>query len=343
MLRCCFVAASLLLLPLLLLLLHSAYYRQSASEKQIACELMNAVQHQLAIIAIYRNECKIMREWLTHHIAQGFDHFFLISNDRHPNERCNDVLEQFHPFVTRFVWPHTPISSINANSSNQLNAYAHTLPSVAARWVLISDLDEFVFAPRGTTAAETVANVAANVSQICMAWVRFGSSNLTSTPSCVTESNVWREPMVTPARLFGKCMTRRSALTVRGLHVHRAIVNQTVHGSRNCMCADLATPCSHVFPSSLACRLVADKFVSQRLFMFHYQVQSQEHIRDVSMRGDVNIKDMSNTRRDERYWHEKESRFNRVEDRTLARMSICRRWVSRPGANATFARNTAVL
>ena len=279
-----------------------------------------AQHHHLVILAILRNECKIMLEWLMHHIWQGVDHFFLIDNASTDKACIPDIKRTFDQYVTFFHWQHTPRTF--QNGSNQLAAYEHAYPAISADWVLISDLDEFAFGVN-TTVDEVLATAPPNTSQICMPWVRFGSSNLTHTPRCVTKSNLWREPLWQKEPLVGKCFTRGDKLLSSGLQVHRAVVTGDVyrHRGANCVCGDMKTPCRRGFPTSQACKISQEtQRLQQHLLLYHYQVQSQQHMRESSGRGDVNIKGMMRTGQ---YWFLKERQFNQVYDDTLAQKSIC--------------------
>ena len=57
------------------------------------------------------------------------------------------------------------------------------------------------------------------------------------------------------------------------------------------------------------------------LRLYHYQVQSRQHMQDSSMRGDVNLPLLV---RNDQFWREKEKRFNVVEDRSLADVTRCK-------------------
>ena len=101
----------------------------------------------LAILAIYRNECAILGEWLSHHLWQGFEAFYLIDNGSSPLQRCDHILNAYHPHVQRFFWPHTPHSlpagrAVSSPNSSQVLAYMHAFPSIQCEWLLIADLDE---------------------------------------------------------------------------------------------------------------------------------------------------------------------------------------------------------
>lgn len=287
----------------------------------------------LAVLAIFKDECHTMDEWLRHHRAQGVELFVLIDNDS--IERCDHIFARHQPAVRLLRWPWRPTAQ--TSGQNQMRAYRHALeavPELARGWVLISDLDEFAFARTGTLRDELAA-VPRSISQICMPTLRFGSSNLTRQPACITRSNVKREwhSNRSPHPILGKCVTRGDAFNASGAEVHRTIVHGDSHHNRsdNCLCADLRTNCRRGPHAAAPCYLNEHSMVNQRLLLFHYQVQSLEHISVVVRRGDA---DLVNARRN---WQRREQTLNVIHDETLAARSVCEPAIASADADALDA------
>lgn len=288
-------------------------------------------KHFLAILAIYRDECSILKEWLEHHVWQGVDFFYLIDNLSKPSQRCSGTIRAFQSRIWRFSWTDTP-QSVSNKSSNQLMAYAMAFPYIETEWLLVSDLDEFLLGVNDT-AAEVLRMSTSDeqIAQVCLPWVRFGSSNLTRTPPCVTRSNIVREPLRAVKPRLGKCLTRGRALSASGLQIHRSKVDsyEPYVNKTKCVCGDLKVRCRNQHPKSTACSIIdgghanLDPGVAlskQRLLLHHYQVQSKQHMKERSAFGDVNV---ATWQKPEWWWALTDQQFSVTIDRTLADRTVC--------------------
>lgn len=129
---------------------------------------------QACILATMRNEGIYLLEWIAHHQAIGFEHFFLYSNDNtDESDALLKVLAE-HGIIT---WTK---SFVRPSRSPQLKAYSHALscaPSILEyRWTAIIDLDEFIFLD--TTRFVSIKdflmlNDARQADAIAMSWLVF--------------------------------------------------------------------------------------------------------------------------------------------------------------------------
>ena len=141
-------------------------------------------RRQACILATMKNEGIYLLEWIAHHQALGFQHFFLYSND---NTDQSDALLQAlarHGIIT---WTK---SLVGPSHSPQLKAYSHALSCAASildyRWTAIIDLDEFICldTSRFVSIEDFLAlNEARQADAIAMSWLVF-------TPS---GQNIWNE------------------------------------------------------------------------------------------------------------------------------------------------------
>jgi hypothetical protein len=121
-------------------------------------------------VAIFKNEAHILKEWLQHYRRQGVDHFFLIDNG------STDV---YLPILSPYIYQKTLTLSIDPTRNEQTALYNRYCLSTVKTfdWVLVCDLDEFVYARRGySTITEYLTSLAASVSQVIIPWKLFGSN-----------------------------------------------------------------------------------------------------------------------------------------------------------------------
>jgi len=93
--------------------------------------------YRLVVAAMFKNEADILSEWMEHHMWQGVEHFYLITNNS--TDRWAEALLPFAAYVTLFS---APKSHRKVQLLDQL-----ILPLVRqqSRWVLHIDIDEFVY------------------------------------------------------------------------------------------------------------------------------------------------------------------------------------------------------
>ena len=58
----------------------------------------NLFLYDLAIVAIFKDEGKYLKEWLDYHLLAGVDHFYLYNNDS-----SDDYAEVLAPYVEK-IW-----------------------------------------------------------------------------------------------------------------------------------------------------------------------------------------------------------------------------------------------
>ena len=256
-----------------------------------------------------RHECNLWREWLAHYREQGVTNFYVIDNNStawsHPSlgkMQCGYTGNN----VTKFPWSRHS----QTNVSNQVMAYNSVLSHISTDWLLVVDMDDFVF---GTQ--ETIAHQLRHTSSdiVCVPWLKYSSGGRLSHSSCTVRKNVLRS-LRTEA--IGKCAVRTSQVVQ--LHVHRHILKGEQYHARlndRCTCADGSHCRSKPYPSH-AC--AHSRLNSSRLRLHHYMFQSQE---DMIRKGRDTEADLTRSRTSQ-YWKQME-KFAGIKDLTLARKSSC--------------------
>lgn len=130
----------------------------------------NLFAHDLAVVAILKNEANYIKEWLDYHLLAGVGHFYLYDND------STDAYEKI---VAPYVEAGLVTSKKISGKSAQFAAYDDAVRShrFDCRFMAFIDLDEFIFPKTCATIAETLdeiltANPAAGVA---INWQLFGS------------------------------------------------------------------------------------------------------------------------------------------------------------------------
>lgn len=137
--------------------------------------------------AIFRNESHGIVEWIEHYLKQGADHFYLINDSSTDNS-----VELLAPYITqnKITLYHT-----SENPPHQLgfqrNMYnKFILPNLkakATKWLLICDLDEYVYSPLVSTIPEFLNTYVHHLAQIQVTPTIFGSNGLEKQPKSIVQ------------------------------------------------------------------------------------------------------------------------------------------------------------
>ena len=134
----------------------------------------NLFLYDLAVVAIFKNEARYLKEWLDYHLLAGVDHFFLYNNDS-----SDDFREVLAPYVKKNLvtltdWP---------GKLMMYPAYYDAIEKFrfTCRFMAFIDLDEFIFPKNkpGGGISEVVDKILSrysNAAGLGINWQCFGSN-----------------------------------------------------------------------------------------------------------------------------------------------------------------------
>jgi len=252
----------------------------------------------VCLLAIFKNEAHILKEWVEHYIKEGVDKFFLVNNNSNDN-----FYEVLLPYINNSV--------VTLNNDERyysqtiiLNDYVYVCKQYT--WVIVCDLDEFIYARRGFNRIKDYLNSLPNdVSQICIPWKMFGSNGYDSydkpQPSSVIQSFTKR--LNCNGLVNNKSIVRTQYLS--SFHNHEHNVDGGVEYNEP----------EHRFFMTINEEILQNSC----LHLNHYAIQSFEwFMRIKATRGDV-LNPAVNNLRDEKYFREYD--HNNIEDWELANKS----------------------
>lgn len=133
----------------------------------------NLFLHDLAIVAILKNEAPYLREWLDYHLLAGVDHFYLYDNDS---------TDDYDGIIAPYVAAGLVTSKKFSGGSAQFAAYADAVLNYRfqSRRMAFIDLDEFIFPKSNRSVVEVVDEILLRTSAAGLAvnWQIFGSNGL---------------------------------------------------------------------------------------------------------------------------------------------------------------------
>ena len=132
----------------------------------------NLFLHDLAVVAILKNEGAYLKEWLDYHLLAGVDHFYLYDNDSTDNQR-----EVAAPYVKAGLvdYIHAP------GKFMQYAVYNDAIKRFKffGRHMAFIDADEFIFPKTSQSIAETldeILSLAPEAAGVMINWQSFGSN-----------------------------------------------------------------------------------------------------------------------------------------------------------------------
>lgn len=218
--------------------------------------------YNLVIGAIFKNEAGILKEWLDHYFSHGVEHAYLIND-----ESTDDFESVLKPYREKGL-----ITLFNARWKN----YAGRQPDMYTtffmphfsqfRWLIIADLDEFLWSPRNKDLRE-VLKECSHLTQIQFVQTQFGSAGHVTQPASVVQ---------------GFTKKRRSQFGSGDSYGYKYIVN-TAHSWKH-LTVHYAMPTEET--KALECWLILGPEWFQ---LNHYACQSREYWNNIKCkRGDVN-------------------------------------------------------
>jgi hypothetical protein len=179
------------------------------------------MKYFLSVIAIFKNESLIIKEWIEHYLCEGVNHFYLIDNDSTDN-----YSEILRPYISEGLID----LQIDKRSHMQTEHYnSHYLKKIKeqSEWIIIVDLDEFIYS-RGKfrTIVEYLKTQPDTTSQIYVPWKMFGSNGHIEQPSECARNFTMRNrynltktcSMSDNERILTKTVVRTKYLLTFGIH-----------------------------------------------------------------------------------------------------------------------------
>lgn len=148
------------------------------------------MNYEFVVAAIFKNEQHALKEWIEHYLFHGAEHIYLINDDSTDNS-----VEIIEPYIAKNL---VTLFNIKCDYylGRQRNIYnQYILPILndkITKWLLICDLDEFIWSPLNIDLKILLRNCN-HLSQIQVNHTMFGSSGFIEQPPCIVKYFIYRE------------------------------------------------------------------------------------------------------------------------------------------------------
>ena len=264
-----------------------------------------------------------MKEWLDHYIKQGVTKFLLIDNGSSDNylHIINPYIKANKVHLVVDSTKHKQVELYNIHYLDKCKKY---------EWVLVCDLDEFIYARKGFSSIKKyLESVAGNITQICIPWKIFGSCGYDTAdkkqPESVIESFTTRINYDKDSNFQGVkkedndkySLTKSIVRTkfIQKIHIHSHMTLKSVN-----ICSDSI---SNIHREDTCFAKINETILNDAfLHLNHYAIQSYDWFMKVkASRGDVSGI-YSECIRDENYFRTYDSCSNDLVDDELARLKV---------------------
>lgn len=172
--------------------------------------------YKLAVGAIFKNEAHCLKEWLEHYLFHGVEHFYLINDGSTDN-----FMEILQPYIDKNIITlyNSTWEMVHYRQCLQYNHYIK--PHLKeTKWLLICDLDEFMWSPRSINLND-VLDMCFNFVQVHVLNTIYGSNGHIEQPSSIVAGFTKRGPEPTHHPGIKKYFIR-SDVEWQSLGVHHA-------------------------------------------------------------------------------------------------------------------------
>ena len=140
--------------------------------------------YYLAVAAIFKNESRLLKEWIEHYFLHGVEHIYLI--DDHSTDDFLAVLTPYLQEKKITLFQHTEEWSHYQGRQKDMYNYFF-FPKVRERemkWLLVVDIDEYVWSPMSMDLKWTL-RTSEHLGQIQVESVYFGSNGFQTQPEWI--------------------------------------------------------------------------------------------------------------------------------------------------------------
>ncbi len=161
-------------------------------------EKLNDPKYYIALVAIFQNEARFLKEWIEFYRLIGVEHFYL-----YDHLSSDNYLEVLKPYIETGIvsLEHVKTKAKNLSEWNKIQTatYSKTVKSVAdsVEWLIIVDTDEFLFPVKDSNLKDSLKKYD-EYPAVSVNWKMFGSNYIQKLDSnkLLIETMTGRNPAV---------------------------------------------------------------------------------------------------------------------------------------------------
>ena len=179
--------------------------------------------YNLSLLAMFKNESWIIKEWIEHYLLEGVEHFYLIDNGSNDNyeEKIKEYKDKNYISLVK--------DSTRLPSGTQSFLYKKIFLDKIKRetkWIIVCDVDEYIYARNEYNKIIDVLNkLPQNVEKIWLNWKIFGSNGHINQPNSTLSAFTKRTNIFKKNLGHGKCIVRARNIEHFGCCGHDIVIS----------------------------------------------------------------------------------------------------------------------
>ena len=155
--------------------------------------------YKLSVIAMFKNESWIIKEWIEHYLIEGVEHFYLIDNGS-----IDDYEEKIKDYIDY-------ISLVKDSTRLPYGTQSYLYEKIfldkiknETEWIITCDIDEYIYARNGyKNIVEVLNKLEPTIEAIWIPWKIFGSNGNIEHPNNIVSNFTKRSYVDIPNRFLG--------------------------------------------------------------------------------------------------------------------------------------------
>jgi hypothetical protein len=142
--------------------------------------------YELSVIAMFKNESWIIKEWIEHYLTEGVEHFYLIDNGS-----TDDFRNKIKDYMNKITLVTDPTRMPYGTQSFLYQKIFLDKIKKETKWIITCDIDEYIYTRNGyKNIIDVLNNLPSIVETVWIPWKIFGSNgNITHPNSIVYNFN----------------------------------------------------------------------------------------------------------------------------------------------------------
>ena len=164
--------------------------------------------YKISVLAMFKNETTIIKDWVEHYLNEGIEHFYLIDNGS--TDDYYEKIKIYNKYITLTKDPTRLPKGTQTYLFNKI--YLQKIKS-ESEWIIFCDIDEYIYARNGNNQIMDALNkLPRNVEKIWLPWKCFGSNGNKNQPDNIIKYFTKRKEGYTKNEGLGKTICRTANL-----------------------------------------------------------------------------------------------------------------------------------
>lgn len=177
--------------------------------------------YTISILAMFKNESMIIKNWIEHYLREGVEHFYLIDNGSN-----DDYEKKIEPYKKHITLKKDSTRLEKGTQSYLMNTLYLDQIKKETKWIIVCDIDEYIYGRNGCKKIiDALILLPPYIQKIWIPWKIFGSNGNIIQPKNIIQSFTKRKNTYVKDYGCGKCISKTIHLKNFGCCGHDIQIN----------------------------------------------------------------------------------------------------------------------